>query len=287
MDKFGGEPYEDLLYCVKVAKIVESNEGITRDRISELLKPKQDSDSSLDINAFKLLVHLGWIEKKDNGEFFWADISNHYSKKLWESDAIKTEKVSQSNLQFGCWALLASLKNYLPLPQVISILIEKNMWIINYVNNDPFFVSLRNKFASQSVDGIELFQTRTNAKYNALFKNLNYLGLTRPLNRIKGQHFVHFEVPPEVTFFLLENLIFTSDEDASVEKILEVFDDAFGIIFDKSQVPTALGNSIFELKVRQKISTTAVSSETHAYRIKNPKNYREQPLHLSHVRYYG
>ena len=286
MERFGAEPYEDLLYCVKVAKIVESNDGITRDRISELLKMKQDENKSADVAAFKLLKHLGWIEKKQDDKYFWSKISNHSSKLLWESKDVKTEKTSDSNLQFACWALFASLRHTLPLSQVISILIKKNVWIVNDKDNDPFFVSLRCKFASQSIQGVELYQSRF-TKFQALFRNLNYLGLTRPLQRIQDQYSIHVELPSDVTFFLLENLIFPSEENASIQTFLEVLQDTFGIISDISEIPKVLGNSIFELKTRQRLSTSAESSETHSFRISNPRNYREQDHHLSHVRDYG
>ena len=57
MEKFGSEPYQSLLHSVKVAKLIESSNGISRDKIKEILLEKENNYlKTLLVNNHAILV---------------------------------------------------------------------------------------------------------------------------------------------------------------------------------------------------------------------------------------
>jgi len=280
MEKFGSEPYQSLLHSVKVAKLVESSNGISRDKIKEILKPNHED---LDKYSLSLLENLKWI-KEEQDNFVWNKIDNNNSKRLWESDEINNPDVSGINLQFATWALLASMhtSNIVPLPQIISVLINKNAWIIENKRSDTFFVDFKNRLTSESAVNIDLVQT-TPVKLRAVFDNLNNLGLTRRLRRSGTTFYVHVEFSSSIFYFLLSNLIFSNTSKPKISNILKILNDIFGIIPTQSEIPKVLANCIYELKLKERIIMELISGEQQSFDIKNPIDRLEKDK-VSHLR---
>jgi hypothetical protein len=272
--RFGAEPNQKLLRSVKIAKLIESESGITRGKIEHIL---QTGPSESNEYALKILEHLGWIQRHNKG-FIWAGPSNKYSKLLWESDEVKQDDLSKVNLQFACWALLSSLRSaeIIPLPQIISVLMEKNFWIIKEnESSNNFFVKYNNKLASESSTRIDLVQS-TSPKLRSVLDNLNDLGLTRKPKKIRGSGIfhVHFEIPENLGYFLLTNLIFNFKKNPKITNILEQFNNIFGIIDNPTIIPNAFSECIFNLKKQDKVKFENPSSETTSFEIKDPFDYQ-------------
>ena len=97
MKRFGSEPNHNLLRCVQIAKLIESDSGIRRAKIEHIL---QTGPSPTNEIALTLLQHLGWIQRQ-NKAYIWGEISNEDSKLLWLSDEINQDELSNVNLQFA------------------------------------------------------------------------------------------------------------------------------------------------------------------------------------------
>lgn len=276
MKRFGSEPNHNLLRCVQIAKLIESDSGIRREKIEYIL---QTGPSPTNEIALTLLQHLGWIQRQNKG-YIWGEISNEDSKLLWLSDEINQDELSNVNLQFACWALLASLRSaeMIPLPQIISVLMEKNFWIVKQNDSrNKFFVKYNDKLASESSTIINLVQGSQSApKMTQLLRNLNHLGLTRNPRRVDAIFNIHFEIPEKLAYFLLSNLIFKFNDNPKITEILEKFNDAFGIIDNTSQIPKVFSDCIFNLKRNHRIKFENPSGETRSIEIRDPFDHQKK-----------